>query len=79
MVAKYDAANPDALKRLLAGGVKLQPFPRDHGGVLQSCDRGDDEFATKNAKFRRSTTRGRSSATTRTSGLRSPKAASTTS
>ncbi len=29
MVAKYDALNPAALKRLLAGGVNLAPFPND--------------------------------------------------
>lgn len=29
MLAKYDAKNPDALKRLVAGGAKLRPFPRD--------------------------------------------------
>jgi TRAP-type mannitol/chloroaromatic compound transport system substrate-binding protein len=27
MLAKYDAANPAALKRLLAGGAQLRPFP----------------------------------------------------
>ena len=29
MLAKYDAKNPDALKRLVANGAKLRPFPRD--------------------------------------------------
>jgi TRAP-type mannitol/chloroaromatic compound transport system substrate-binding protein len=27
MLAKYDASNPAALKRLVASGAKLQPFP----------------------------------------------------
>ena len=29
MVAQYDAQNPDALKRLVASGAILRPFPRD--------------------------------------------------
>jgi TRAP-type mannitol/chloroaromatic compound transport system substrate-binding protein len=28
MQAKYDAANPPALKRLVAGGAQLRPFPQ---------------------------------------------------
>jgi TRAP-type mannitol/chloroaromatic compound transport system substrate-binding protein len=28
MQAKYDAANPAALKRLVAGGAQLRPFPQ---------------------------------------------------
>src|ERR1700761_658299 len=28
MIAKYDAANPGALKRLVAGGAQLRPFPQ---------------------------------------------------
>ena len=36
MMAKYDVSNPAALKRLVAGGAKLQPFsPGDHGCELQ--------------------------------------------
>src|SRR5882672_11228352 len=54
MVAKYDAANPDALKRLLAGGVKLQPFSNE---IMAACYKAAtevyDEFATKNAKFKK--------------------------
>ncbi|MCZ4303299.1 TRAP transporter substrate-binding protein [Zoogloeaceae bacterium G21618-S1] len=34
MMAKYDAKNPDSLKRLVAGGAKLRPFPRD---VMDAC------------------------------------------
>ncbi|MEN9590879.1 MAG: hypothetical protein RLZZ481_2665 [Pseudomonadota bacterium] len=30
MLAKYDASNPAALKRLVAGGAKLFRFPKDH-------------------------------------------------
>ncbi len=36
MMAKYDAVNPPALRRLLANGVQLRPFPRrGHAGLLQ--------------------------------------------
>jgi TRAP-type mannitol/chloroaromatic compound transport system substrate-binding protein len=28
MPAKYDAQNPEALRRLIAGGTKLRPFPK---------------------------------------------------
>ena len=54
MVAKYDALNPDALKRLLASGVKLQPFSNE---IMAACYKASaevyDEFATKNAKFKK--------------------------
>jgi TRAP-type mannitol/chloroaromatic compound transport system substrate-binding protein len=54
MVAKYDALNPAALKRLIAGGVKLQPFSND---IMVACYKATqevyDEIATKNAKFKK--------------------------
>ncbi|QID17267.1 TRAP transporter substrate-binding protein [Nitrogeniibacter mangrovi] len=34
MLAKYDAKNPDALKRLVANGAKLRPFPKS---VMDAC------------------------------------------
>ncbi|MCB1939685.1 MAG: TRAP transporter substrate-binding protein [Rhodocyclaceae bacterium] len=34
MLAKYDAKNPDALKRLVAGGAKLRPFSKE---VMDAC------------------------------------------
>lgn len=34
MIAKYDAGNPDALRRLVAKGAQLKAFPRP---VLQAC------------------------------------------
>jgi TRAP-type mannitol/chloroaromatic compound transport system substrate-binding protein len=34
MLARYDAANPAALKRLVAGGTELKAFPRD---VMEGC------------------------------------------
>ncbi len=54
MVSKYDALNPDALKRLLAGGVKLQPFSNE---IMAACYKASaevyDEIATKNPKFKK--------------------------
>lgn len=54
MIAKYDAANPDALKRLLASGVKLQPFSNE---IMAACYKAAtevyDDFAEKNPKFRK--------------------------
>ena len=38
-MAKYDAANPAALKKLVAGGAKLQAvLAGDHGRLLQGSD-----------------------------------------
>jgi TRAP-type mannitol/chloroaromatic compound transport system substrate-binding protein len=54
MVSKYDALNPDALKRLLASGVKLQPFSNE---IMAACYKASaevyDEIATKNPKFKK--------------------------
>ncbi len=54
MVAKYDAVNPPALKRLLANGVKLLPFSND---IMAACYNATrevyDDIATKNEKFRK--------------------------
>jgi TRAP-type mannitol/chloroaromatic compound transport system substrate-binding protein len=51
---KYDAANPAALKRLVANGVKLLPFSNE---ILAACYKASeeafDEVASKNAKFRK--------------------------
>ena len=52
MLSKYDALNPAALKRLLANGVKLAPFPQS---VMEACFKASEELyaevAAKNAKF----------------------------
>ena len=52
MMAKYDALNPAALKKLIAGGVKLQPFSND---IMAACYKATtevyDEIASKNEKF----------------------------
>ena len=53
-VAKYDAANPAALRRLVAAGVQLRPFPRE---IMQACHKAStevyDEFAASNPKFKK--------------------------
>src|SRR6187455_1898499 len=52
--AKYDAANPAALKRLIASGVRLLPFSNE---IMAACQKASaevfDDIATKNAKFRK--------------------------
>jgi TRAP-type mannitol/chloroaromatic compound transport system substrate-binding protein len=54
MLAKYDALNPAALKRLLANGVILAPFPND---VMAACYKASEElyeeFSAKSAKFKK--------------------------
>ena len=54
MVAKYDALNPAALKRLIGAGVKLSPFSNE---IMAACYKATaevyDEIATKNAKFKK--------------------------
>ena len=40
MMAKYDALNPAALKRLIGNGVKLQPFSND---ILAACYKATTE------------------------------------
>jgi TRAP-type mannitol/chloroaromatic compound transport system substrate-binding protein len=54
MVPKYDASNPAALKRLVAGGAILKPFPRP---VLEACFDAAykyyDEVSAKNAGFKK--------------------------
>ncbi len=52
MLAKYDALNPPALKRLIGSGVKLLPFSNE---IMAACYKATketyDEIATKNEKF----------------------------
>jgi TRAP-type mannitol/chloroaromatic compound transport system substrate-binding protein len=54
MIAKYDAQNPAALRRLVAGGTQLRPFPRS---VLEACFKATvqlyDETAAANPRFRK--------------------------
>jgi TRAP-type mannitol/chloroaromatic compound transport system substrate-binding protein len=53
-VSKFDTFNPPALKRLLAAGVQLRPFPNE---VMTACYKAAhdlyDETAAKNAKFKK--------------------------
>jgi TRAP-type mannitol/chloroaromatic compound transport system substrate-binding protein len=54
MMARYDAGNPDALKRLVAGGAQLRPFPK---AVMEACYKAALELyaetSAKNAKFKK--------------------------
>jgi TRAP-type mannitol/chloroaromatic compound transport system substrate-binding protein len=48
MMAKYDAQNPPALRRLVAGGTQLRPFPR---AVLEAAEKAAYEiYAEMEAK-----------------------------
>jgi TRAP-type mannitol/chloroaromatic compound transport system substrate-binding protein len=53
MMAKYDARNPEALRRLVAAGVQLRQFPRP---VMDACYKATfetyEELAAKNADFK---------------------------
>lgn len=54
MIARYDALNPPALKRMVAGGTVLKTFPQP---VLEACHRATvehfAEIAAKDAIFRK--------------------------
>jgi TRAP-type mannitol/chloroaromatic compound transport system substrate-binding protein len=54
MPAKYDAQNPPALRRMVAGGTVLKPFPKS---VLEAAEKASyelyDELAAKSAHFKR--------------------------
>ena len=54
MVAKYDAVNPAALRRLVSQGVQLRPFPRE---IMQASYKAAnevfDETSAKNANFKK--------------------------
>jgi TRAP-type mannitol/chloroaromatic compound transport system substrate-binding protein len=54
MMAKYDAQNPPALRRLVASGTQLRPFPR---AVLEAAERASYEIYAemegKSAHFKR--------------------------
>ncbi|WP_029006817.1 TRAP transporter substrate-binding protein [Azospirillum halopraeferens] len=53
MLGKYDVQNMNALKRLVAAGTVLKPFPRD---VMQACYQAAfqlyDEESARNERFR---------------------------
>jgi TRAP-type mannitol/chloroaromatic compound transport system substrate-binding protein len=52
MQAKYDVKNPQAMRRLIAAGTQLRPFPRD---VLVAAEKEAfalyDELAAANPRF----------------------------
>ena len=54
MMARYDTLNPQALRRLVAAGTQLKPYPRE---VLAAAWKAThelyDEFSSKNAKFKK--------------------------
>jgi TRAP-type mannitol/chloroaromatic compound transport system substrate-binding protein len=54
MLAKYDALNPAALKRLVGNGVQLRPFSKD---ILNACFKATEEVyaeeSAKNPKFKK--------------------------
>lgn len=54
MMAKYDVGNPAALKRLVAGGAQLRPFPES---VLDACFKAANEvyadISGKNEDFKK--------------------------
>ena len=54
MTAKYDAQNPAALRKLLAGGTQLRPFTKE---VMNACYKAAlelyDETAAKNPAFKK--------------------------
>jgi TRAP-type mannitol/chloroaromatic compound transport system substrate-binding protein len=54
MTSKYDADNPKALRRLVAGGTELRPFSRE---ILEACYKAAyelyDEEKARNPKFKK--------------------------
>jgi TRAP-type mannitol/chloroaromatic compound transport system substrate-binding protein len=54
MLAKYDDANPKALRRLVGGGTKLRPFPRS---VMEAAEKASyevyAELSAKSAHWKR--------------------------
>ena len=54
MLAKYDAVNPPALKRLVAAGAVMKPFPQP---VMEACYKAAAEHyaeqAAKDAHYKK--------------------------
>ncbi len=54
MQAKYDAANPGAVKRLVAAGTQLRAFPQEvMDACLKAANELYDETSAKNADFKK--------------------------
>ena len=79
MLAKYDQLNPISLKRLIANGVKLQPFSNEILAAWTSRRRDLQRDRHKNAKFKKIYELWKDSAPTTCRGSPSRKTASTTS
>jgi TRAP-type mannitol/chloroaromatic compound transport system substrate-binding protein len=54
LIARYDAVNPPALKRLLAGGTQLRPFSQE---IMEACYKAANEVyaetAAANPRFKK--------------------------
>ena len=54
MPTRYDAQNPEALRRLVASGTRLRPFPKE---VMQACEKAAyelyEELMEKSAHWKR--------------------------
>jgi TRAP-type mannitol/chloroaromatic compound transport system substrate-binding protein len=54
MLAKYDARNPAALRRLVAAGAQLRPFPQEvMEAALKASNELYDEISAKNPDFKK--------------------------
>ena len=54
MMARYDQANPPALKKLLANGTKLRPFPAEvMEASFKAAKELHSEVAATNANFKK--------------------------
>jgi TRAP-type mannitol/chloroaromatic compound transport system substrate-binding protein len=54
MLAKYDARNPAALRRLLGAGTQLRPFaPEIMEAAFKAANEVYDETSAKNADFKK--------------------------
>lgn len=54
MLAKYDAVNPPALRRMIAAGVELRAFPQSiMEASLKAANELYAELSEKNADFKR--------------------------
>ena len=54
MMAKYDARNPEALKKLAAGGAKLRPYPQDvMEAAFNAAKETYAEMTATNAAFKK--------------------------
>ncbi len=54
MLAKYDARNPAALRRLVGSGAQLRPFPQDMmEAAFKTANELYDEISGQNADFKK--------------------------